>query len=64
MMNRWANSAEVIVSVVGMKIDCFEKRSTTTRIEVNPEEAGSCSIKSIDIEFQGFSGTGSCCSIP
>ena len=63
IMNRQANSVEVTMSVVGMKIDCFEKQSTMTRIEVNPEEAGSCLMKSIEIEFQGFSGTGSCCSI-
>ena len=34
MTNKRANSAEVIVSVVGMKIDCFERRSTTTRMDV------------------------------
>ena len=64
MTNSLASLVEVIVSMVGMKMDCFENQSTTTRIDVNPEEARSCSMKSMEIEFQGFLGTGSCCSIP
>ena len=32
----------------------------TTRITVCPEEAGSCSMKSMEMEFHGFKGMGSC----
>ena len=49
---------------VGMNMHCFDKRSTTTRMEVNPEDGGSCSMKSIDMEFHGFLGMGSCFSKP
>ena len=52
------------MSRVGMKMHCLDKRSTTTRIEVKPEDGGSCSIKSIDMEFHGFSGIGSCFKRP
>ena len=52
------------MSCVGINIDCLERRSTTTRIEVKPEEIGKCSIKSIDIEFHGFSGIGNCLRAP
>ena len=37
-----ANSREVIVSYVGIKMHCLERQSTTTRIAVCLEEAGSC----------------------
>jgi hypothetical protein len=42
-----------------MKRACLVKRSTTTKIAVKPSELGSCSIKSIEIDSQGRSGTGS-----
>ena len=58
------SSCEVIVSVVGIKSDCLVNRSTTTNIAVKPEDGGKCSMKSIEIEFQGFSGTGNCLSKP
>ena len=47
-----------------MKIACLDSRSTTTRIAVKPKEGGNCSMKSIDIEFHGFSGIGSCQRFP
>ena len=56
----FANSGEVMVSWVGMNIPCFERRSTTTRMEVNPSEEGSCSMKSMEMECQGRAGMGSC----
>jgi hypothetical protein len=59
-MNRWANSVEVIVSCVRMKIACLESQSTMTRMESKPVEEGSFLMKSIEIEFQGWSGIGSC----
>ena len=57
------SSGEVIVSCVGVNSTCFERWSTTTRIAVKPEDAGSCSIKSMEMEFHGHSGMGSCLSI-
>ena len=60
----FASSGLVMVSWVGMKIDCLESQSTTTRMAVKPEDKGSCSMKSIEMEFQGFSGMGSCLSNP
>ena len=58
------NSGEVIMSSVGMKIHCLERQSTTTRIVVCLEEAGSCLIKSMEMEFHGFEGMGSCFRSP
>ena len=49
---------------VGMKMHCLERRSTTTRIVVCPEEAGSCSMKSMEMEFHGFEGMESCFRSP
>ena len=43
---------------------CLDKQSTTTRIEVRLEDGGSYSIKSIDMEFHGFSVIGSCFKRP
>src|ERR1700719_2316280 len=63
-MNSQANSTEFTSLVIGMKIPCFINLSTTTRIAVKPELSGSCSMKSIKMEFHGFSGIGSCLSIP
>ena len=59
-----ANSGEVIVSSVGMKIHCLERQSRTTRIAVCPEEAGSCLMKSMEMEFHGFKEMGSCFRSP
>jgi len=39
---------------------CFNSRSTITRMVSKLEEEGSFSMKSIEIEFQGRSGIGSC----
>ena len=59
-----ANSREVIVLSVEMKMHCLERQSMTTRIVVCLEEAGSCSMKSMEIEFYGFNGIGSCFRSP
>ena len=53
-----ASFGEVLVSVVGIKIPCLEKQLMMTRMAVNSEDAGSCSMKSMEIEFQGFSEQG------
>ena len=47
-----------------MKIACLDSQSTTTRIVVKPNEDGNCSMKSIEIEFRGFSVIGSCWRFP
>jgi len=64
MRNRRDNSFASHSSVVGMNTACFERRSTTTRMDVNPLDAGKCSIKSIEIESQGRDGIGSCLRSP
>src|SRR5882672_11548369 len=63
-MNSLEHSGVLILSLVRMKIACFERRSTTTRIAVKTDEGGSCLMKSIEIECQGRSGIGSCLSRP
>jgi hypothetical protein len=40
----------------------LDKWSMTTRMAVKPDESRSCSMKSMEMEFQGFSGIGSCLS--
>src|ERR1700731_1204093 len=62
--NRQANSAEFTSLVIRMKIPCFINLSTTTKIAVKLELLGSCSMKSIEMEFHSFLGIGSCLSIP
>ena len=47
-----------------MKTACLVNCSTTNNIEVKPSESGSCSMKSMEMEFQGFSGIGSCFKVP
>src|SRR5258708_8818488 len=49
---------------VGMNSDCLVSLSTITRIAVNPSDAGSCSMKSIEIDSQGWAGIGSCLRSP
>src|ERR1700731_2343711 len=63
-MNRQANSVEFTSFVIGMKIPCFVNLSTTTKIAVKLELSGSCLMKSIEMEFHGFLGMGSCLSVP
>jgi len=43
-----------------MNMACFDRQSTITRMVSKPEEEGSFLIKSIEIEFHGHSGIGSC----
>src|SRR5260221_11116637 len=52
------------VSWEGMNITCFIKQSTTTRIAEKPLEAGSCSMKSIEMDDHGWEGIGSCFNFP
>src|SRR5882762_11305932 len=62
VMNIMARSSDVQWIVVGMNILCLESRSTITRIESQPDEVGRVSMKSIEMEFHGRSGIGSCLS--
>ena len=43
----------------GIKIACLVSWSTMTKIVSNPENDGSFSMKSIEMEFHGRSGIGS-----
>jgi len=47
-----------------MNMACFDSWSMTTSMAVKLDEDGSCSMKSIEMEFHGRSGTGNCVSIP
>ena len=62
--NSWANIGAVMVSTVGMNMDCLVSRSTMTRMVSKPEDGDSFSMKSMEMEFQGNSRTGSCLSSP
>ena len=62
--NSWESSGDVMVSLVGMNRDCFVSQSTMTKMEVWPLEGGSCSMKSMDMEFHGLVGMGSCFNNP
>ena len=63
-MKRVARSSEVQWMVVGMNIPGLVSLSTITRIELELSGVGSVSMKSIEIEFQGRSGMGSCFNRP
>src|SRR5258707_7543380 len=63
--NMWVRNSRAswgvsTVSWVGMNSNCLVSLSMITRIAVNPSDAGSCSMKSIDIDSQGWPGIGSC----
>ena len=60
MMKSLASLVEVMVLCVGMKMLCFDSRSTMTRMVSKPEDRGSFSMKSMEMEFQGRSVIGSC----
>ena len=60
MMKSLASSAEVMVSCVGMNTVCFNSRSMMTRVMLKLEDGGSFLMKSMEKEFQGCSGIGSC----
>ena len=63
-MNKEASLEESSVLKVGMNTACLVSLSMTTRMSEQPLDSGSCSMKSIEIEFQGQEGTGSCLSRP
>jgi len=59
-MNRCAKSADIMVLWAGIKIACLVSQSTMTKIVSNLEDDGSFLMKSIEMEFHGHSGMGSC----
>ena len=58
--NNLANIGDVMVLTVGIKINCLVRRSMITSIVLEPSDMGNLSMKSMDIEFHGLSGIGSC----
>ena len=52
----------MMVLTVGTNMDCLVSQSTMTRMVSCLEDGGSFLIKSMEMEFQGNSGTGSCLS--
>ena len=62
--NSLANIGDVMVSTVGIKIDCLVKWSTMTNIVSEPLDKGNFLMKSMDMEFHGLSGIGSCFRSP
>ena len=54
----------MMVSWAGIKIAYLVNWLTMTKIVSNPEDDGSFSMKSIEMEFHGRSGIGSCLRDP
>jgi len=63
-MNRCAKSMDMMVLWVEIKITCLVSWLAMTKIVSNPEDDGSFSMKSIEMEFHGHSGMGSCLRDP
>ena len=57
--NSLASSGTSIVSTVGMKMSCLVSQSMITRMVLKPEDRGSFSMKSMEMEFHRCSETGS-----
>ena len=55
---------DVMVSTVGIKIDCLVRQSMMIGIMLEVLDIGSFSTKSMDIEFQGLSGIRTCFRSP
>ena len=62
--NNLANIGDVMVSTVGIKIDCLVRWSMMTSIMSELSDMGNFSMKSMDIEFHGLSRIGSCFRSP
>ena len=60
----FANLGDIILLWVRMKMHCFNRWLTTTRMVMNPKDGGSCSMKSIEMEIYGFLGMRSCFNKP
>ena len=59
-MNSLANIGDVMILMVGIKIDCLVRWSMMTNIMLEPLDVGNFLMKSMDIEFHGLLGIGSC----
>jgi len=59
-MKNLASIGAMMVSTVRMKIDCFESLLTIMRMVSYPEDGSNFSMKSMEMEFQGYLGTRSC----
>ena len=64
MRKSWESLGDVIASLVGMNRACFMRQSTSTKMDEWLSEMGSCSMKSMDMEFHGLIGMGSCFNSP
>ena len=62
--NSLANIGDVMVSTVRIKIDCLVRRSMMTNIMSELLDKGNFSMKSMDMEFHGLMGIGSCFRSP
>ena len=63
-MNSLATIGDVMVSMVGITINCLVRQSMMTNIVSEPSDMGNFSMKSMDIEFHGLSGIRSCFRSP
>ena len=63
-MNSLASMGDMMVLMVGIKINCLVRWSMMTSIVSEPLDIGSYLMKSMDIESQGLSGIGSCLRSP
>ena len=63
-MNSLANIGDVMVSTVGIEIDCLVRQSMMTNIILELLDMGNFLMKSMDMEFHGLSGIGSCFRSP
>ena len=62
--NSLASMGDVMVLMVGIKIDCLVRQLMMTCIVSELLDIGSFLMKSMDIEFQGLSGIRSCFKSP
>ena len=62
--NKHAKFKDMMVSWAGINITYLVSQSTMTKIVSNLEDDKSFSMKSIEIEFHGCSGIGSCLRDP
>lgn len=58
LVKSWANSLALIPVDVGMKLVCFVKQSTTTKIALNSPHIGKFTMKSMEIDEYGLCGIG------
>jgi len=62
--NRYAKSVDMMMSWAKIKIVCLVSQLTMIKIMSNPEDNGSFSMKSIEMEFHGRSEIESCLRDP